>query len=467
MRLSVLLSAALVAAAAAPALLSAGNMTTMRVSGPSPLRSCADGARNVFENAEVEPSLSVSRNGRHVIILYQQDRFADAAARGIVGAISSDGGRRWRQTILPAGFCATGRGQRTERTSDPWVSLGPEGRAYALASSTALTSIDGGRTWTSAHVLATRSNGMLPDKGSITADPGDAGVAYAVWARYRLESSGPPEQSDAMLAKTIDGGRTWSDPHTILAHGSDSGPIGSVIVADPRHNRLYHFACWQVGAVPTLDRPPHLLVQTSKDGGKNWSAPHRIAQALTTGLSSDPSTGRVIRSGAVVPSFALDRASGELYAAWQDSRFTSKRTDQIVLSYSHNGGTTWSPPRLISHRGRQAFIPTVAITPSGVVGIAYFESPSHRTSDRAPVRYQLAISRDRGRTFRRMPIGPAFSLRQAPLLSGIPQLAAPPGLFLGDYMGIDASAGRFHLAFVSANASTQNRTDVRYASVAP
>jgi hypothetical protein len=59
----------------------------------------------------------------------------------------------------------------------------------------------------------------------------------------------------------------------------------------------------------------------------------------------------------------------------------------------------------------------------------------------------------------------AFSLRTAPLLQGIPELAVPPGLFLGDYMGIDASDGRFHLAFVTANASNANRTDVRYAVV--
>jgi hypothetical protein len=45
------------------------------------------------------------------------------------------------------------------------------------------------------------------------------------------------------------------------------------------------------------------------------------------------------------------------------------------------------------------------------------------------------------------------------------ELAVPPGLFLGDYMGIDAAANRFHLAFVTTNASRTNATDVRYAVV--
>jgi hypothetical protein len=34
-------------------------------------------------------------------------------------------------------------------------------------------------------------------------------------------------------------------------------------------------------------------------------------------------------------------------------------------------------------------------------------------------------------------------------------------------MGLDGSDGRFHLAFVTANATKANRTDVRYALLNP
>jgi hypothetical protein len=207
-------------------------------------------------------------------------------------------------------------------------------------------------------------------------------------------------------------------------------------------------------------------VQASNDDGATWSAPRDIARALTVGLATDPSTGRKIRTGVVVPAFSIDRRSGSLYAVWQDSRFASKKFDQIVLSRSRDGGRIWTSPLRVSRDGLQAWIPTVAVTPAGVVGVAYFEAPRGRTKGGAPTRYWLAVSRDGGKSFARRHVGVPFSLQKAPLLKGERKLAVPPGLFLGDYMGIDASDGRFHLAFVTANASSVNRTDVRYA-VAP
>ena len=437
-------------------------VSSVTVSKPSPFRSCADGQRHVFVNGEEEPSLAIVSGRRRIVVAYQQDRFADAAARGIAVSTSADGGRTWTRSVLPIGFCALGHDTEPFRVSDPWVSIGPDGRIYALGSNVAVTSRNG-RTWGKAIVLQRPTSEFLLDKGSLTADPSRPGVAYAVWARYRRSSSGPPEESDAMLSVTKNGGRTWSTPKVILEHGRQSGPIASVVLPDPRRHRLYHLTFWQVGREPSFEHPSKLVAQSSPDDGKSWSAPHDISLGLTIGLADDPSTGRKIRTGVVVPSFAVDRRSGALYAVWQDSRFASRKVDQIVLSKSRDFGKTWTRPIRVSRAANQAFVPTVAVTPSGVVGIAYFEAPKGRTQQAAPVQYWLAISKDGGKTFARRPVGSPFSLRHAPLLEGVPQLAVPPGLFLGDYMGIDAADGRFHLAFVTANATDGNRTDVRYA----
>ena len=43
----------------------------------------------------------------------------------------------------------------------------------------------------------------------------------------------------------------------------------------------------------------------------------------------------------------------------------------------------------------------------------------------------------------------------------------PPGLFLGDYMGLVAQGTEFHVAYVTTNAAADNPTDVRYALVRP
>ena len=446
----------------------AGAVTAIRISKPSPFRNCPDGQLRVFVNGEVEPSIALGRKGRRMVVVYQQDRFPDGAARGIAASFSTTGGRSWKRSVLPVGLCALGRDPQPIRTSDPWVSIGVDGRVYALASYAAVSSNDGGRTWTAPVALQRPSSTFLLDKGSLTADPERAGVAYTVWARFLRPASGPPVESDAMLSRTTDGGNTWSSPRVILEHGRGAGSISSVVLPDPRRGRLYHLAFWQVGPEPDSAHPSKLVVQWSVDGGTTWTTPKDVASVRTVaGRAKDPSTGRQIRTEYVVPSFAFDRGSGALFAVWQDSRFASDRADQIALSSSRDGGKTWSAPVRVSRAGRQAFVPNVAVTPAGTIGVAYYEAPVGRSQQRAPIQYWLAISRDGGRTFSHRAIGHPFSLRLAPLIDPVPELAVPPGLFLGDYMGLDSSDGRFHLAFVTANATKANRTDVRYAVVDP
>src|SRR4051812_32681494 len=438
------------------------------VSAPTPFSSCPDNAQTVVQNAEVEPSLAVDpHRPARAYVAYQQDRFRDGAARGIVVATTSDGGRTWRRSVIQVGFCATGT-REPFRVTDPWVSVGADRRVYVLASSSVTTSSDGGTHWSPPVALTARTAETLPDKGSLTADPVHAGVAYAVWARFVIPGNGPPVQSDAMLAKTTDGGRTWSSPKVILPRGRDAGSIASVILPDPRRSRLYHFAFWQVGVVPSVRRPGRLIVQSSSDGGARWSAPRTIAQAYTVALASrEAYSGNKIRTGFAVPSFALDRRSGALYAAWQDARFSGHRFDQIAFASSRDGGRTWSRPRRISRPSVQAFVPVVAVAQNGTLGVAFYETAAGRSRHRTATRYVLATSRDGGRTFATRKVGPTFDLAAAPLMQSVPELAVPPGLFLGDYMGIEAAANRFHLTFVTTNAARTNATDVRYAVVNP
>jgi hypothetical protein len=443
-------------------------VATVRVSGPSPFLHCPDRQARVFVNGEVEPALAVDPKRGRLVIVYQQDRFPDGAARGIAAGFSTNGGRTWARSVLPVGLCARARDLQPVRTSDPWVSIGADGRVYALASYAAVASGNGGRSWTAPVALARPSAQFILDKGSLTADPKRAGTAYAVWARFLRPASGAPSESDAMLSRTTNGGVTWSKPQVILEHGSDAGSISSVIVPDPSRNRLFHLAFWEVGPEPTLAHPSRLIVQRSTDGGSTWTEPHTIAMVRTVaGRAKDPTSGRQIRTGFVVPSFALDRRSGALYAVWQDSRFAADQVDQIAVAGSRDGGNTWTAPRRISQPAGQAFVPNIAVTPAGAVGVAYYEAPKSRTKRSAPIQYWLAISRDGGRSFSRRPVGRPFSLRYAPLMDSVPELAVPPGLFLGDYMGLEASAGTFHLAFVAANNSKRNPSDVLYAAVRP
>src|SRR5206468_12907023 len=136
---------------------------------------------------EVEPWLAVNpTNPSNLIGVWQQDRWSNGGAHGLVAGFSFDGGLTWRQTPLPFSACANGLGY--ERASDPWVSIGPDGTAYAVSISfnqsnnnnavAAAVSRDGGVTWTNLSVIIADNAPnfqFFNDKESVTADPATSG----------------------------------------------------------------------------------------------------------------------------------------------------------------------------------------------------------------------------------------------------------------------------------------------------
>jgi hypothetical protein len=431
------------------------------ISGPSPFAGCSRGGTDgLFAEAEVEPSLAVDpAAAKYAVAAYQQDRFSTGAARGLVSAASADGGRSWTRATQPFSACAEGTTTNWPRASDPWVSIGGDGRVYAISIGRGVavsSSGDHGKDWSPPTVIATNSDGFLTDKPTVTADPRKSGTAYAVWQRYLTRPDGPPIESDTMLSVTHDGGKSWGRPTLVLRHSADAGDVASVIIVDRARPRLYHLAYWQAGGFPGpgIEHLSQLLVQRSDDGGRTWSKPRRITAFHTAGgRLRDPASGKIIRPG--VPSFAIDAATGALYAAWQDSRFSSGRTDQIAFAASMNAGLTWTSPRRVDAGTATGIVPVVAAD-RGVVAVTYYRVGLDTTQ------LVLATSTDRARTFRRRPLGPSFTLADAPLLAGDPTILVPPGLFLGDYTGLVVQGGSAYAAFATANPDPANPTDIRF-----
>src|SRR4051812_17293996 len=155
------MSARLLAAPVAALVVGAGVAASARVagtrvvSGDSPFAHCATAP--AFTNAEVEPALAADpRRPSRLVAVYQQDRYHRGGARGIVVASSADGGSSWRRAPLPVSRCAGAGGSAAPFASDPWVSIGPDGRVYVSALSdvvSVLTSHDGGASWSRPAVL--------------------------------------------------------------------------------------------------------------------------------------------------------------------------------------------------------------------------------------------------------------------------------------------------------------------------
>jgi len=109
----------------------------VQVSGTSPFLDCtadgiADQSGDVFLNSEVEPWIDVNPTDTDNLVgIWQQDRWSNGGARGLVAGVSHDGGASWQEVVIPGiTLCSDGI---YDRSTDPWVSFGPDGTLHQLA----------------------------------------------------------------------------------------------------------------------------------------------------------------------------------------------------------------------------------------------------------------------------------------------------------------------------------------------
>src|SRR5438876_7673765 len=80
------------------------------VSGLSPFASCTVGGPGTnYVNAEVEPFIAVNpTNAQNVVAVWQQDRWSNGGAHGLVTGYSTSGGLVWGETFAHFSTCAGG-----------------------------------------------------------------------------------------------------------------------------------------------------------------------------------------------------------------------------------------------------------------------------------------------------------------------------------------------------------------------
>lgn len=451
------------------------------VSGPSPFAACPIGAADAssvnYVNTEVEPFVAVNpTNPDNIIGVYQQDRWNDGGAHGTAAASSSNGGSSWTRNFAAFSECSGGD-PRYDRATDPWVSFDADGRAYQNAlsiDSAALnvsanlvsTSTNGGATWGTPVVVIEDQNPInFNDKNSITADWTRGGYAYATWIRGNLpgENISPSKLNHAfsfrgtpMISRTTDGGATWSTPAGMT--NANLYAQGNQIVVLPDGTLLDVFAVlFQGSGVQPNPNHSYIGVMRSKDAGRTWSRPTKVADLGTVLLTNpdvpNPTTfEETVRAGDFIPDIAVDKDSGEVYIVWADGQGTA--VNHVVLSKSSDGGKQWTAPQKIgtTPAADHSFNGTVEVTDDGTVAVMYYDFRGNTPASGLPTDIWLAHSNDGAATWSEQHVTGPFDMTAAPNARG---------WFLGDYQGLAAAGDDLLLFYSTTQGDSANVYAVR------
>jgi hypothetical protein len=423
------------------------------ISNPDPLATCPP-TGFVSPNAATEPYVVVNpTNSKNIVTAWIAHGHAGNAV-----STSFDGGNTWQIVVIPGITECTGG--IYPQAANNWLSFAPNGDLYSIGGAfgklTPLMlvnkSTDGGLTWSNPIQLNTTGNSAhSDDKPSITADPSNPNYVYATWARLN-PSFGPANRMETMFARSTDGGMTWQPEQSI--HKASSGDLcyGQQIVVLPDGTLIDAFTEGKF----TKNHKAMLTLLRSTDQGQTWSVP--IAAAVqqplvdpnltpANALVTDPDTGQGIETHPMFPSVAVDRTSGNLYAAWQDARFGNFQYNSIAFSMSADGGFTWSNPIQVNQTpdsvppiDRQAWNPAVAVAANGTVAVSYYDFRYNTAAPGASTDYWLAYTpapATNPRIWSEVRLtDSSFNLEQAPTrFNG--------GFFLGDYEGLAAAGNDF------------------------
>ncbi len=265
-----------------------------------------------------------------VYVLWQEIVFSGGSHGGeIFFARSGDGGKSFTRPVnLSDSLPGDGKGRLTQRYWDNGsLDLVADARGAIYAAWTEYEgtlwlrkSADGGRSFSPPLRINDESSG--PARGPALAAGAD-GLIYLAWA------AGEDPNADIHLAVSDDGGRSFGSPRVV--HDSEGHSDAPKLRVDGEG--IVHLVYAESPAGPF--RRYHIRYARSSDRGKTFESPRDI---------SDPESE--VFYSVNFPAIGID-GQEHVYVMFELFPEQGQRSRGLGLTYSSNGGRTFSPPAMV------------------------------------------------------------------------------------------------------------------------
>ena len=276
-------------------------------------------------------------------------------------------------------------------------------------------SADGGATFS--PPLALNPNGSFAYESTFTTDT--TGRIFVVWQGKSLADTA----TRVYFARSTDGGATFSAPSPVSSGGRiavlpnvAADRNGNVVVAWYDLSDNAPVVAWSRSTnagtsfstpVPIFDAPavfarPGLAIDSKNDAFLAWTQQSSTSSVVRLAISK---AGAAFGAAATVSDTAVFAYAPDLATGPDDSVALAYYTRLVVANVLQNrqitflrstdGARTFSSPVFLSSAADQAYVPSVAVEPSGAIDVAWEEFDANDVQSDAFV----ARSTDGGKTF--------------------------------------------------------------------